>query len=239
MGEGIRRWIVLAAALLVMALTARLGLWQLSRAAQKVELQAAQDSRRALPPLPAAELARQVDEALAQHHRRIVLSGRWLPQHTVFLENRQHNGRPGFHVLTPLELAPGDSVLVQRGWAPRDVSDRGRLPEVSTPDGIVTVEARIAPPPGRLYSFAAEEQGKLRQNIDLDAYAREIGLGLRPLSLLQVEAGAAADHLVRDWPAPAVGVHKHYGYAFQWFALCALCAGLYVWFQLIRPRRRA
>ena len=39
--------------------------------------------------------------------------------------------------------------------------------------------------------------------------------------------------------APAADVHKHYGYAFQWFALCALIVGLYVWFQLIRPRRRA
>jgi surfeit locus 1 family protein len=33
-------------------------------------------------------------------------------------------------------------------------------------------------------------------------------------------------------------VHKHYGYAFQWFALSALTCGLYAWFQLIRPRRR-
>ena len=38
---------------------------------------------------------------------------------------------------------------------------------------------------------------------------------------------------------PAAGVDKHHGYAFQWFALCALTAGLYVWFQIIQPRRRA
>jgi surfeit locus 1 family protein len=39
---------------------------------------------------------------------------------------------------------------------------------------------------------------------------------------------------------PAVlDVSKHQGYAFQWFALCALISGLYVWFQLIRPRRRS
>jgi surfeit locus 1 family protein len=34
-------------------------------------------------------------------------------------------------------------------------------------------------------------------------------------------------------------VHKHYGYAVQWFLLCALIAGLYAWFQILRPRRRA
>lgn len=238
MSERNRRWVVLVATLLTMALTARLGLWQLSRAAQKEALQASLDSRRVLPLLPPAELARTVDAAAQQHHRSIRAIGRWLPQHTVFLENRQFNGRPGFYVLTPLEMAPGDVVIVQRGWAPRDGRDRSLLPVAPTTSGPVLIEARIAPPPGRLYSFATEERGQLRQNIDLAAFGRETGLVLRPLSLLQVDAGTD-DGLVRDWPVPAADVHKHYGYAFQWFALCALCAVLYVWFQLIRPRRPA
>jgi surfeit locus 1 family protein len=45
------------------------------------------------------------------------------------------------------------------------------------------------------------------------------------------------DGLLRQWPEPAADVQKHYGYAFQWFALCALILGLYVWFQIVRPRR--
>jgi surfeit locus 1 family protein len=49
-------------------------------------------------------------------------------------------------------------------------------------------------------------------------------------------ASTVGDGLMRQWPRPAVDVQKHYGYAFQWFALCGLMAGLYVWFQLIRPR---
>ena len=48
-----------------------------------------------------------------------------------------------------------------------------------------------------------------------------------------------ADGLRRDWPAPAADLGKHHGYAFQWFALSTLIMGLYVWFQLIQPRRRA
>ena len=43
----------------------------------------------------------------------------------------------------------------------------------------------------------------------------------------------------RDWPAPATDVHKHHGYAFQWFGLSTLFTLLYVWFQIIAPRRRA
>jgi surfeit locus 1 family protein len=47
-----------------------------------------------------------------------------------------------------------------------------------------------------------------------------------------------ADGLLRQWPAPAADVGKHYGYAFQWFAMSALIVGLYAWFQLLRPALR-
>jgi surfeit locus 1 family protein len=232
-----RRAVVLLATVAGVALTARLGVWQLDRAARKQALQASLQTRGALPPLPAAELARSAAQAAAQHDRRIVLTGRWLAARTVFLDNRQMGGRPGFFVLTPLLLAPGDAVIVQRGWAPRDPLDRARVPEVPTPEGEVQVAGSVAPPPGRLYAFEAEEHGRLRQNLDLDAYAREIGVALRPLSVRQQAAGAAGDGLLRDWPAPASDLHKHHGYAFQWFALSLLLTGLYVWFQLLAPWR--
>ena len=235
-----RRWIVLLATLAAVALTARLGLWQLSRAAQKEALQASLDSRSALPPLPQSALARSSDEAAAQHHRRTALVGRWLADRTVFLDNRQMDGRPGFFVLTPLELAPGDAVIVQRGWVPRDPRDRARLPSVPTPSGEVQVTGRIAPAPAALYALGAESAGPLRQNLDVPSFQREIGVPLRPWSLQELPErpeAAPADGLLRRWPAPAVDVHKHHGYAFQWFSLATLLTALYVWFQLLGPWR--
>jgi surfeit locus 1 family protein len=168
------------------------------------------------------------------------LRGHWRPDRTVFLDNRQMNGRPGFYVVTPLQLLDdADAVLVQRGWAPRDMRDRTLTPAVPTPTGVVEVQGAIAPPPSRLYDFAAQETGPIRQNLDVIEFARETGLSLRPLSVLQSDSsGTTGDGLLRQWPQPAVDVHKHYGYAFQWFALAALMAGLYVWFQLLRPRLR-
>lgn len=231
---------VLVAALAGAALTARLGVWQLSRAAEKERAQASLDARGAAPPLAQVELAATAAAASEQHHRRVTLQGRWVGGRTVFLDNRPMNGRPGFYVVTPLLLGDGaDAVLVQRGWVPRDAADRTRVPEVASPEGLVVVEGRIAPPPSRLYELGAEDLGPIRQNLDLDGFARETGLQLRPLSVQQSErAGAPPDALLRQWPAPAVDVHKHYGYAFQWFALAALITGLYVWFQLVRPRLR-
>lgn len=233
------RVVVLVAALALSAFTARLGVWQLDRAAQKQALQAAVDSRRDAPSLPAAELARDPEAAAAQHHRRTVLEGQWREAQTVWLDNRQMQGRPGFFVVTPLVLADGSAVLVQRGWQPRDAQDRTRVAQPPTAAGTVRVAGRIAPPPARLFEFETSSGGPIRQNLDMPAFARETGLLLRPLSLMQLdEPGQAPDGLLRDWPVPAAGVHKHHGYAFQWFSLSALSIILYVWFQIIRPRRR-
>jgi len=228
--------IVLIAALAGAALTARLGWWQWDRAAQKVAIQATLDARAGLPAVEAGELAAASREGRDLRYRRAHLRGRWVTDRTVYLENRPMNGRPGFVVVTPLQW-PGGAVLVQRGWVPRDNDERTRLPALATAPGEVEVAGRVAPPPARLYEFGAAAPGLIRQNLDPEAYAREIGLPLLPVSVLQDDT-TATDGLVRHWPAPAVDIHKHYGYAAQWWALSALITGLYVWHQVLRPRLR-
>jgi surfeit locus 1 family protein len=47
------------------------------------------------------------------------------------------------------------------------------------------------------------------------------------------------DGLERHWPPPATDVQMHYGYVFQWSAIGVAIIILYVWFRLVRPRRRA
>jgi surfeit locus 1 family protein len=231
----------LAATLIGVAATANLGAWQLRRAAQKIALQTALESRAQLPPLGDSQLAlagQTAEVAELQHYRAVKLRGRWVPERSVFLENRQMQGRVGFYLITPLQLdGRPDAVLVQRGWAPRNQLDRTALPNVPTPTVLVEVQGHIAPPPARLYEFSTAASGVIRQNLDLASFTTETGLRLAPVSVQQDDSASdAADGLMRQWPRPAVDVQKHYGYAFQWFALCALMAGLYVWFQLVRPR---
>ena len=132
-------------------------------------------------------------------------------------------------------------MLVQRGWVAARLDDRTRAAAVADARrATVAVDGRIAPPPARLFEFDGAASGPIRQNLDLDAFARETGLRLLPLSVLQTMRRRSRRRPARaTGRAPAADVHKHHGYAFQWFALRALIAGLYVWFQLIRPRRRA
>jgi surfeit locus 1 family protein len=231
----LRAVILLLAALAGAFATGRLGLWQLDRAAQKTALHEAIQARGEMPALDAAELAQAAEQVPGQVHRRVVLEGHWLQARSIYLDNRQMQGRAGFFVITPLLLDGGDAVLVQRGWVPRDAHERARLAAVVTPADRVRVEARIAPGIARLYEFDAAASGVIRQNLDVAAFARETGLPLRPLAVVQLD-GNAADGLQRQWMPDRPDVSKHYGYAFQWFALSALITGLYVWFQLLRPR---
>lgn len=234
--RGWRFWVVTLACLVTMGVTASLGVWQLGRAEQKTAWQSAIDRQMALPPLDNSGLLATSASGEAVH-RSAVLRGRWVGRATVFLDNRAMGGQAGFHVITPLHLSGSDaSVLVVRGWVPRDFQDRTRVPTIPAPEGEVRIEGRLAPPPSRYYELGASGQGVIRQNIDMAAFAGETGLALLELSLLQT--GATENGLRREWPRIAADVHKHYGYAAQWFGLCALAGILYVWFQFIQPRRR-
>jgi surfeit locus 1 family protein len=220
------------AACLGVLITAALGNWQLSRAAQKQALQSDIEAQSAKPPVTAKALRALPDVSEALHHRATI-RGFWVKDATVYLENRPMDGRVGFVVVTPLVMEAGsEAILVQRGWVPRDFESRGRLPVLETPLGMVEIEGLITPPPSKLYEPGPSTPGPIRQNIDLAQFQMETGLPLLAVTLQQT--GAAGDGLQRDWPAVSLGVEKNRGYAFQWFALSSLIAGLYIWFQVIR-----
>ena len=231
-------WLITIAALLGVSLTLSLGFWQLSRAAEKRALQLAVDTNAHLAGLTELALAALPDPTKLLF-QPVDLRGRWVPERTVFLDNRPMDAKVGFYVITPLRLEGSAAVvLVQRGWVQRNFVDRAAVPAVPTPLGVVQVTGRIAPPPGKLYELGRATPGVIRQNLDIGEFGVESGLSLMPVSILQT--GASADGLARDWPPVNVGVEKHLGYAFQWFGLSALIAILYVWFQIVRrffPRK--
>jgi surfeit locus 1 family protein len=230
--ERIKFWLITLGTLVAVGVTVSLGRWQLSRAAQKEAIHASIEERAQQAELAGTTLlgSTPADELV---HRRILVKGRWLADKTVFLDNRVMNGQAGFYVVTPLQIEGGRlAVLVQRGWVPRNFTDRTLLPKVDSPAGVVEVSGRLAPPPSKLLDMGRAEAGLIRQNLDLAQFSAEIQISMAPVSVLQT--GDLGDGLLRDWPPVNMGVEKNYGYAFQWFGLSALLAILYVWFQIVR-----
>lgn len=237
---GFKFWLITAVALLAVGLTASLGRWQLSRAAERLALEAAIEEKGRLAPLDGAALSAMADPMQQALHRHIQLRGRWIAGKTVFLDNRQMNAKAGMYVVTPFQPEGAQmALLVQRGWVPRNFMDRASVPRIETPSGVVQIQGRISPPPSKLYAMGGPETGVIRQNLDVAQFSVETGLALMPLSIQQT--GGPGEGLERDWPHVAQGAEKNYGYAFQWFGLASLIAILYVWFQIVRrfitPRR--
>lgn len=162
--------------------------------------------------------------AAAAAEKRVTLRGILVAAHTVFLDNKVHRGRAGYHVVQPLRLVDGSHVLVNRGWVAADPR-RERLPEVKTAAGEVAIEGvRLARFP-RAMSAGPRPGGRVWQNIELGEFAAWSGLRLAPYAVEQ--HSMLEDGLAREWPRADAAVDKHRSYALQWYSLAALSAILF------------
>lgn len=211
-----RFWLIALSALLVSGLAFSLGLWQLDRAAQR--------------------------EKFSQERKNtpsIKLNGHWYAAQTLYVDNRQMNvngqAKQGFFVVTPLLTSATDYVLVERGWIPRDFMDRTKLAPIETSNELVGIDARQMPDPVPPAVFANQlkDEHPIVAFVDLSAIAK--AMPDKAYRGMAQQIGASSEGLKRDWYEPASGAEKNYGYAFQWFALCATVLGLYLWFQWIKP----
>lgn len=211
-----------AAALIGIAVTIALGLWQLDRATQKERIAARQEQLDRAVPLR-IDGAHPMTEALES--RQVEAIGRFEPQGVVWLDNRVRHGVAGYEVVMPLRIA-GDRVLVNRGWI-AGTGDRKRMPDVTTPDREVRVIGRAVVPGKRIYELGANSaEGRVWQNLTIERYRNRTGIAVLPIMIEQ--ANDTGDGLLREWPAPDRGADVNRSYAVQWFALAVLIAVLYL-----------
>jgi len=211
------------AAAAFIALTISLGNWQTRRAEEKFELGRRLDEAARSPVLsvPSVRL-----DASALERRRVSARGYFVAQATLFLDNKMLKGVAGYHVLTPLKLEGGGLyVIIDRGWIA--AGDRSRLPAISAPEGLQTIEGTAVVPSTRFVELAPEiADGPRRQNLVIAREEKHLGLKLQPFVVEQ--ASDASDGLTRQWERPDAGIDRHRSYALQWYSFAALAAVLYV-----------
>lgn len=214
------------AAIAAIALFVAAGLWQRDRMGQKEALRAqlAAAAARASSPLPAPK------DWEPWRFAPVTATGSFDARHQILLDNRVHDSRAGYHVITPLGLADGRVVLVNRGWIAGGAT-HSDTPAAPPPAGTITVRGRINNPPSKYLELRHETPaGPVWQNLDLAQYAAATGLRVLPVIVEQTEPIDGADTLVRDWPAPDLGVERHLSYMIQWFTFAAMVAGLWLYF---------
>lgn len=227
------RLIPFVAAAILVAIGLSLGQWQTRRAAEKIAIEEKLQARQAAPALQLGAAPANLD---ALEYRRMVVRGEFLRDWPVYLDNRPYNGVAGFYLLMPFRIAASNRhVLVARGWIPRNVADRTKLPPVVTPAGTIEIEGTARKSIGQvmqLGSVNALLPNAILQNIDIASFAASSKLDMQSIFLEQLTD--TQDGLVREWPLPSTGVDKHRGYAFQWYALAALA---FIFFVVTGIRR--
>ena len=222
--RGVRAWLPTVAAVIGIALTSALGVWQLGRgnekAVQAEHLSSAQHGP--VIAIPATEL-----DAAEVAWQRVEASGRFAPEYTVFIDNRVLNGVVGYHIITPLKIENGERyVLVNRGWVAAS-PDRRNLPKIVTPSGLLRITGIALIPNERQFELSTRvAEGNIWQNMTLSRYRATVNIPIQPI-LIQQDS-ATDDGLKREWAATGPSPDRNYGYAFQWFAMALAILIYYV-----------
>lgn len=144
MGVPVRRFLtahlvgVHLLAVVLVAAAGWLGWWQLSAWQAGREAEATDLTR--LEPIPLTEVFGPDDPFPGdQVGRPVRLAGEWLPEGTIFVAGREHDGRDGYWVVTPVDVG-GAAVLVVRGWSER--------PTATPPQGATQVVGWLQPSEG-------------------------------------------------------------------------------------------
>lgn len=207
-------------ALLLAAGCVRLGIWQLARLAERRARNAEIAGR--MQAGPATWRAATADSAQARY-RRVQLTGRYDYARELVLTSRGRDGAPGVHVLTPLLVAEGPPVLVNRGWA--YAADGMSIDLAKWHEGdSATVDGYVEEyvPVRGMVSTPSQPRGV--RYLARDTIEARVGEALARFLVVQRVGSVQGDtlaHLLRvDLPELSEGSHR--SYAIQWFAFAAI-----------------
>ena len=131
-------WMTLCAFPVLIALLA-LGTWQLERLSWKESLIAERRAKLAFPPIDIAKI--KTIHWRKYEYRLVELSGRFLHEKEMFLQNSVRRGMAGKQIITPFLNDSGGHILVDRGWVP--ISSATSLVKFNRPTGRVKLTGVI------------------------------------------------------------------------------------------------
>ncbi|RFB78857.1 SURF1 family protein [Methylovirgula sp. 4M-Z18] len=224
------------ATLLAFILLCGLGVWQLQRLAWKEGLLAQIHERIAAPPVPLPDEAQWPGLTPNEYaYRHVTLTGTfdYAQEALVF---RPFHDETGYLVLTPLTLASGAQIIVNRGFVREDLRDPAKRSAGQIP-GEVTLSGLMREPESRNPFTPADDPAKgLWYTRDSIAIAQHFGLQrAAPFSI-----DADATPVPGGWPKGGTTVidipNNHLSYAFTWFGLAAALLGVFAVFAWRRPK---
>jgi len=174
---------------------------------------------------------------------RVSLSGHFRPDRQFLLDNRTHAGSAGYEVLTPLELADGRVLLVDRGWL-AFTGYRAVLPNIAfAPEDAVTIVGRLDELPSAGLAFGRAAPAVHGSWPRLATYPRmqdlSAALGQALESRILLLDPRAPFGYARDWQPPGLPPARHWAYAIQWWCFAVTVVVLWIVMAVRRARSSA
>ncbi|MDR3501037.1 MAG: SURF1 family protein [Legionella sp.] len=217
-------WTMVFLTLLFVGLFLRLGFWQIHRAEEKEQMLAAEKRQASLKPVlwtPKQKLPLQ--------YTPIKIAGRYLPE-VFFLDNQHHQHQFGYHVLSPLELADGSVVIIDRGWIPGDMTRR-IFPKITAPKNLIQVRGTTYFPSKGQWVLGQDYEKKENSVVILERLDEQLLSQLLQKSVYPfiIRLDKQDTHgFVREWATVSMPPQRHLAYALQWFAMASVILIIFV-----------
>jgi cytochrome oxidase assembly protein ShyY1 len=212
---------------LLLAAFVSLGRWQWQRGVGKQQLWEQFENS----PAPAFT-THPPDFDTSERFSRVAFPARYEPAHQFLLDNRMHDGQPGYEVLTPAVLNDGRRILVNRGWVPFS-GYRDRLPDVAMTGAEATISGRVEELPaaglasGRAPPAADDQWPKVTSFPTHEELEQALGQKISRRILLLDPGAPGAGDFVRQWSPPGLAPDRHFSYAIQWWGFAVVLLVLY------------
>ncbi len=221
----------------VAAACSGLGVWQLTRLAERRARNAASIAQRDLPTIDLDRSVVPGDLAF----RRVVASGRYDEDHQFLIRGRLLEGTPGIQIVTPFRLPGRDTaILVNRGFVPTADAGAPAEPMAFPEPGDIVLQGIARPVPNDGDGDRLEtNHGETWHRLDLTAMRSRLPYPIASYYVIAgVDSAAGPAHTaqgrvlpIRIDP-PALNDGPHLSYAVQWFMIAAASLGfgiVFVW----------
>jgi cytochrome oxidase assembly protein ShyY1 len=231
-----RRTILLTlGAFALAALCVRLGFWQWHRMEHKKHEQAVIERHLGAAAVPVESILKP-GRAVADDDEwtRVRATGSFDTRRQVTVKFTTREGKSGADVVTPLVLADGSALVVNRGWMPTENTNARPTDIPAPPRGRVTVEGWLRPDNQAGGTAVVPVDGQVRA-IASHELERHVGRELLPgfINLQNPTSPGLAPE-----PRPHVGHALNFFYALQWWFFAGLALIGPFWFNRA-PQARA
>jgi surfeit locus 1 family protein len=228
------------ATLIGVGLLSGLGVWQLKRLAWKEALIAEVGGRIEKPPVDLPQPAVWASLRPADYeYRHVHVRGVYDYSHQALVYRslgspRGRFGGPGYLVMTPLKIASGENVIVNRGFVP----DERKAEAANGPRGETEVTGLMRSSEDRTWFTPSDDPSKGDWfTRDVEALARAMGLGAHAPFSIDADAGADPMALPEGGETVLSFPNNHLSYAATWFGMALALAGVFLSWAFSRGRR--